>query len=1036
MKMPGLKILLVEDNPGDARLILEMLNEYGGCSYKIKTAGVLSAAFEELENPEFDIILLDLNLPDSAGLNTLERIVQETGKVIPVIVLTGLNDEDTGISAIEYGAADYLIKGELNHSMLIKSIMYSIGRKKSELEIREREERFRNLHESMIDAFVQVDMRGKIVSCNSTYLKMLGYSFEELERLTYIDLTPEKWRAGEAGIVEDQILKNGYSEIYEKEYRRKDGTIVPVELRTSLLRDPDGRSVGMWAIVRDITDRKKAEDSLKESEEIYRTFINASEDIVFLKDDQLRYILTNKKNAEVIGKPAEEITGRTDFELMPQETALQCAASDRLALIKNGPIISEETLDGKIYETRKFPVKLRDNRTGVGCFIRDVTDIRSAAKSIETAAQEWRTSFDSIEEVIWLLDTDLRILRANVSSEKLFGLSPAELIGKHCWSAVNGVGEPVENHPASRVKQSLSTETSVMKIKNLWLNITASPVIENGVLKGIVHIIKDITEQKLNEDLLLLRSAAIENAANAVVITDINGTILWANPAFEILTLYPLSDAVGHNSRDILKSGFHDREFYKDIWDTVLSGSIWKGEIINKKRDGTFYTEEMTIAPVKNTDGIIQNFIAIKQDITERKLAFDLLNLRLELINYSANHSPEELLVKTLDEVERITGSTVSFFHFLEEDQATLSLQAWSTATSQRFCRAEGGGRHYNVADAGVWVDCIRERKPVVHNDYMSLSHRRGLPEGHADVIREMVIPVKRNNIIKAILGVGNKSKDYNERDISVVIYLADIVWGIIEKKRGDEKLREFNAELELKVEERTSQLNKLNRELESFSFSVSHDLRAPVRHIMGFIDMLNREKGNLTGEKAEHYIDVIDDSARRMNQLIDDLLSYSRMTRTAFSRQNINLEHLVNEILVEYTSEIEQRNISIAINPLPEVTGDRAMMRIVFVNLISNAVKYTGKTVNPSMEIGCKLIDDKNTFYVKDNGVGFDMNYAGKLFGVFQRLHSDKDFSGTGIGLAMVRSIIERHNGRVWAESGEGKGACFYFTIPVEEKK
>ncbi|PKL15840.1 MAG: PAS domain-containing sensor histidine kinase, partial [Spirochaetae bacterium HGW-Spirochaetae-5] len=260
------------------------------------------------------------------------------------------------------------------------------------------------------------------------------------------------------------------------------------------------------------------------------------------------------------------------------------------------------------------------------------------------------------------------------------------------------------------------------------------------------------------------------------------------------------------------------------------------------------------------------------------------------------------------------------------------------------------------------------------------------------------------------------------------------IVRDITRQKEYEENLKKFNSELESRVAERTAELEKANRELDSFSYSVSHDLRSPLRHISGFLEMFKAETADILNEKTEHYIEVIDESARRMGQLIDDLLAFSRMGRASISNNDVDTGFLVYDVLKDFSDEISDNKISVKIGPLPMVKADRAMLRVVFVNLISNAVKFTGNTENPEIVIGNEIRDGENTFFVRDNGAGFNMQYADKLFGVFQRLHSDKDFSGTGIGLAMVKNIIERHNGRVWAESEPGKGACLYFTLPGRE--
>jgi signal transduction histidine kinase/streptogramin lyase len=242
----------------------------------------------------------------------------------------------------------------------------------------------------------------------------------------------------------------------------------------------------------------------------------------------------------------------------------------------------------------------------------------------------------------------------------------------------------------------------------------------------------------------------------------------------------------------------------------------------------------------------------------------------------------------------------------------------------------------------------------------------------------------------------------------------------------------ERQRDLERQVAERTALLETANKELEAFAYSVSHDLRAPLRHIDGFIEMLQHStKATLDGQ-SQHYMDVIADSARQMGTLIDDLLLFSRMGRTEMSKAQVDLGELVQNVIRELGPETEGRNIQWKISSLPLITGDRAMLRIVMTNLISNALKYTRPRSQAEIEIGWMPGHETETIvFIRDNGVGFDMQYADKLFGVFQRLHHQEDFEGTGIGLANIRRIISRHGGRTWAEGQVDHGATFYFSLP-----
>ncbi len=249
-------------------------------------------------------------------------------------------------------------------------------------------------------------------------------------------------------------------------------------------------------------------------------------------------------------------------------------------------------------------------------------------------------------------------------------------------------------------------------------------------------------------------------------------------------------------------------------------------------------------------------------------------------------------------------------------------------------------------------------------------------------------------------------------------------------RQQVEEELRKLNAELEKRVQDRTSELEATNRDLEAFSYSVSHDLRAPLRSINGYAKIIEQDFASSLDPEGRDLLAKVNASSLKMNQLIDSLLDFSRLNRKPLNKQPVDLDDIVKNTIDGLASEITLRKIDWILPGLPPVNGDLILIRQVFENLIGNAVKYTRKLPAAQIEVGCITQDGQTVYFVRDNGAGFDPKYAYKLFGFFQRLHSDDEFEGTGIGLAAARRIIERHGGRIWAEGQVDQGATFYFTF------
>lgn len=290
----------------------------------------------------------------------------------------------------------------------------------------------------------------------------------------------------------------------------------------------------------------------------------------------------------------------------------------------------------------------------------------------------------------------------------------------------------------------------------------------------------------------------------------------------------------------------------------------------------------------------------------------------------------------------------------------------------------------------------------------------------------DTVVPVRSGDELGVLAGV------FNQMTAQLQQTLSGLEEEIVEREKAEHELQEQGEHLEELVEERTAALAAINKELESFSYSVSHDLRAPLRHINGYLALLHERIESSLDDQSQYFFDVTKESVKQMGLLIDDLLLFSRMGRQEMHNQKIDFVDLVQDVIREYEPETEGRDIRWQISDLPVISGDRAMLRIAMANLISNAIKFTRPCQYAEIEIGCapETQEDK-VFFVRDNGVGFDMQYATKLFGAFQRLHLADEFEGTGLGLANVQRVIHRHGGRIWAQSEVDHGATFYFTIP-----
>ncbi len=898
------------------------------------------------------------------------------------------------------------------------------------------------------------DMTGHIVAWSLGVERLYGYTREEaLGRVSHKLLKtqfPEPLEQMEARLERDGTWAG------ELVHRKRDGSHVVVASIWVLHRDAQGRPLRVLESNTDVTERRLAEEALKESlatneaalkELADQKFALDQHAIVAITDVQGTITYVNDKFCAISQYSKDELIGRNHRILNSAHHPFEFF-QQLYRTIANGKVwhgeLKNRAKDGSIYwvDTTIVPTLGTDGKPRQYVAIRaDITERKLAGEALLEQAR----ILDLAQ--VMVRDTEGHIVLWNLGAEKLYGYTREEALGRLSHELLQTeFPEPLEQIETKLYRTGAwEGELVHRKRDGSQVVVTCIWVLHRdaqGQPQRILVSSTDITERKRAEAALRESEERFQAMANGIPqlawMAEADGSIFWYNERW-----YEYSGTTFEQMQGWGWQSVHD----PDVLTKVLEG--WKASIAGGKpfemefplrgADGRFRVFLTRVMPVKDPQGRVVRWFGTNTDISERKKA-------------------EERLTGQAAELARQAEELAGSRQALETQ--TLMLQSVLDSMTEGLAAVDEQGKFviWNAAAEKILGMGATELPNPEWAEHYGLF----LP----DTVTPF--PIEQMPVLRAIRGEVSTTEMFvrNRRlpqgawievsagprkDAEGVVCGGVAAFRDVTRRKADEReIQKLNDGLELRVAERTAQLETANKELESFSYSVSHDLRAPLRHIGGFSKMLVEEFGSTLDPTAQHYLDRIQSGTQKMGMLVDELLNLARVGRQALNRRPARLNAIVAEVIAILQPEREGRSVEWVVADLPVVECDPVLVKQVFQNLLANALKFTrprvgtdgsarAETPAPTpcavIEVGHKEDEGQLVFMVRDNGVGFDMKYVDKLFGVFQRLHRAEDFEGTGIGLATVQRIVQKHGGRVWAEAELGKGATFYFTLTAAKQ-
>jgi PAS domain S-box-containing protein len=919
-----------------------------------------------------------------------------------------------GTVRIVWAEAGELVLDDTGQPILLTGMVQDITERKAAEEERQRREKtFQAFVETTKEWIWAIDLEGRHTYCNPALKNILGYSAEEFigkESLSF--LHEEDLTLVQTLLQEKRTAREGWSGLVIR-WRHKDGSYRYLESTAVPILDDEGRLIGYQGADRDITERRQADEALRQSEEDFRQLFDAESDAILLIDNQTGRILRANNAASILYGYAH------DDLLSLQNTDLSAEPEDTQKVTRGTPLQSENVIHIPLRWHRKkdgtrFPVEItgrffsHQGRSVHIAAIRDITERKRAEEALRESRRMLETVLDSIPSAVFWKDRNFQYLGGNHTWLEAIGRKTAdEVVGKSDYDLPWSKPEADSYREYDRrVMESGMPEYDIVEPyrkadgTRAWAKTNKVPLRDSeGNIIGILGTYEDITEWKHSEEVMReheQRLASIYSTAGDVLFylsvePDEQYRFVSVNPAFSKVTGFPVEQVVGKTVHEVIPEPSLGMVLGK-FRQAIAEKANVRWEETSEYPAGRL-TGEFSIAPVFDKEGNCTHLVGTVHDVTERKRSEEALRASEDKFRSIFENSPAGVAMMDLD------------------------------------------GRYLMVNSAFSAIFGYSSRE-LTAGGYIDLTHPEDVEQNRT--IQQEVLAARGKNI--------RFTKRYIHKDGHTIwanvgstliydpdgnpMYFITHVLDITEQRRAEQEILELNSELEQHVRDRTTQLENANRELEAFTFSVSHDLRAPLRGIDGWSLALLEEYADRIDDRGRQYLQRVRSETQHMGRLIDDLLQLSRVTQQELQKENVDLSALAVSIAARLQEEFPQRKMEFVIQPGMIAQGDPRLLEITLTNLLDNACKFSAPRTIARIEVGRAGEENQHAFFVCDNGVGFDMAYADKLFGAFQRMHKASEFPGTGVGLAIVQRIIHRHNGKIWVETAPDKGATFFFTL------